>query len=159
MMLCLQSKKNSDGADIEYEFRGNAFQRRGNGSSYTWTTNQPNYYLDTSFEDNTESINFCVGVDDTSDLRSEKWYYWCISGIKGITSNNYPNDGRFVVTAQRSYRLIGSGTWSVFAEEHEGIRFLGITSSQKWVPASGSAWVYAAANSAWVFNSYLDPVK
>ena len=140
-----------------YEDKGDAFQLIENGS--TWCTNQPNCYRDTNAFDWGQEVSFCVGVDDTSELVANTWYYWYIDGIKGTTTNNYPNDGRFKVTAQRSYRFIGSGTWFVFAEEHEHIRSLGITASQNWVPANENAWVYAAANDDWNFNSSTDPVK
>ena len=82
-----------------------------------------------------------------------------INGTKENTSNNYPNDGRFKVNAQGSYRIIGYGAWFVFAEEHEGIRGLGLTATQYWVPADENAWVYAAANDDWNFNSSIDPVQ
>lgn len=109
--------------------------------------------------DNNQEVSFCVGVDDTSDLVAGRWYYWYINGTKGTTANNYPNDGRFKVTAQRGYRLLGSGTWSVFADEHEAIRSLGIPSNLNWVPADENAWTYAAANDDWNFDSSTDPVK
>lgn len=108
---------------------------------------------------NNQEVSFCVGVDDTSDLVAGRWYYWYINGTKGTTANNYPNDGRFKVTAQRGYRLLGSGTWSVFADEHEAIRSLGIPSNLNWVPADENAWTYAAANDDWNFDSSTDPVK
>jgi len=57
------------------------------------------------------------------------------------------------------YRLLGSGTWSVFADEHEAIRSLGIPSNLNWVPADENAWTYAAANDDWNFDSSTDPVK
>lgn len=137
--------------------KGNAFQLIKSGS--TWATNQPNSYRDTNFLDNNQEVSFCVGVDDTSDLVAGRWYYWYINGTKGTTANNYPNDGRFKVTAQRGYRLLGSGTWSVFADEHEAIRSLGIPSNLNWVPADENAWTYAAANDDWNFDSSTDPVK
>jgi hypothetical protein len=55
--------------------------------------------------------------------------------------------------------LLGSGTWSVFADEHEAIRSLGIPSNLNWVPADENAWTYAAANDDWNFDSSTDPVK
>ena len=137
--------------------KGNAFQLIKSGS--TWATNQPNSYRDTNFLDNNQEVSFCVGVDDTSDLVAGRWYYWYINGTKGTTANNYPNDGRFKVTAQRGYRLLGSGTWSVFADEHEAIRSLGIPSNLNWVPADENAWTYAAVNDDWNFDSSTDPVK
>ena len=148
---------NYNQSSTPYNERGNAFQLIDSGSM--WFTNQPNNYRDTNFCDSNQIVTFCVGVDDTSDLVANKWYVWYIDGIKGITSNNYPNDGRFRVTAQRSYRLLGGGTWNVFADEHEPIRFLGINNSQNWVPASQNAWTYAAAHDDWNFNSSTDPVK
>ena len=55
--------------------------------------------------------------------------------------------------------MLGSGTWSVFADEHEAIRSLGIPSNLNWVPADENAWTYAAANDDWNFDSSTDPVK
>ena len=147
---------NYTSSSTPYDKKGNAFQLIKDGA--TWYTNQPNSYLDTGFGDSNTKINFCVGVDDTSDLTAGRWYLWHINGTKGITSNNYPNDGRFLVTAQRGYRLLGSGAWSVFAEEHDAIRRLGITSNQNWVPADENAWIYAASNDDWNFDIATDPV-
>ena len=145
------------GATVSYNNKGNAFQLIKSGA--VWATNQPNSYRDTNFGDGNNIVTFCVGVDDTSDLVAGQWYFWYINGTKGTTANNYPNDGRFRVTAQRSYRVMGSGTWSVYAEEHEGIRILGLNSNQNWVPANQNAWILAAANDDWNFNSSTDPVK
>lgn len=138
--------------------RGGAFQYEKSGS--TWATNQPNSYRDTSFSDNPNEVSFCVGVNDTSDLVANKWYYWYIDGLKGSTANNYRHDGRFRVAAQRGYRLvgIGSGAFSVFAEEHEGICRLGVPDGNNWVPEGTTAWTLAASNKTWHFKSSTDPV-
>lgn len=82
---------------------------------------------------------------------------WVVSALK--TWYTYYADRLFKVTAQRGYRLLGSGTWSVFADEHEAIRSLGIPSNLNWVPADENAWTYAAANDDWNFDSSTDPVK
>ena len=137
--------------------KGSAFQYIKSGS--TWATNQPNSYRDTSFADNPNEVSFCVGVSDTSDLVANKGYYWYIDGTKGTTDNNYRHDGRFRVVAQRGYRLIGSGAFSVFAEEHEGIRRLGINDDQNWVPEGTTAWTLAASDSTWHFKASTDPVS
>lgn len=137
--------------------RGHAFQLLKSGS--TWATNQPNSYRDTAFCDSEEEVSFCVGVDDTSDLKANTWYYWYINGTKGTTSDNYVNDGRFKVIAQRGYRALGSGTWSVFSEEHESILSLGLGSNYNWVPANQNAWDLADANDDWNFVAATDPVK
>ena len=128
-------------------------------SGSTWATNQPNSYRDTAFCDSEEEVSFCVGVDDTSDLKANTWYYWYINGTKGTTSDNYVNDGRFKVIAQRGYRALGSGTWSVFSEEHESILSLGLGSNYNWVPANQNAWDLADANDDWNFVAATDPVK
>lgn len=114
----------------------------------------------TSFSDNPNEVSFCVGVNDTSDLVANKWYYWYIDGLKGSTANNYRHDGRFRVAAQRGYRLvgIGSGAFSVFAEEHEGICRLGVPDGNNWVPEGTTAWTLAASNKTWHFKSSTDPV-
>lgn len=148
---------NYNKSSTKQDEKGNAFQLIKSGS--TWATNQPNSYRDTNFLDNNQEVSFCVGVDDTSDLVAGRWYYWYINGTKGTTANNYPNDGRFKVTAQRGYRLLGSGAWSVFADEHEAIRSLGVPLDLYWVPADENAWIYAAANDDWNFDSSMDPIK
>lgn len=137
--------------------RGHAFQLLKSGS--TWATNQPNSYRDTAFCDSEDEVSFCVGVDDTSDLKANTWYYWYINGTKGTTANNYANDGRFKVVAQRGYRALGSGTWSVFSEEHESILSLGLSSNNNWVPANQNAWDLAESNDDWNFVASTDPVK
>lgn len=148
---------NYNKSSTSYNQKGNAYQLIKSGS--TWATNQPNSYRDTNFLDNSQEVSFCVGVDDTTDLVANRWYYWYINGTKGTTENNYPNDGRFKVIAQRGYRLLGGGAWSVFAEEHEPIRALGLASNQSWVPATESAWIYAEDNDDWNFDASIDPVK
>lgn len=136
--------------------KGNSFQLIKSG--VTWSTNQPNHYKDTNFGDPEEEVSFCVGVDDTTDLVANRWYYWKINGTKG-TQSNYANDGRFKVVAQRGYRTIGGGAFSVFAEEHEPMKRLGLLGSQNWVSASENAWDLADANDDWNFVSETDPVK
>ena len=139
-------------------YKGNAFQL---SSGATYVTNQPNSYLDTNFGDSEYEVSFCVGVYDTSALSSNTYYYWQIDSLKGIKSNNYPNDGRFKVLAQRSYNVLGSGAFSVFAEEHEPIKKLGVPLGLSWVPATQSAWVYAAggAGGFFSFNSTTSPIQ
>lgn len=140
--------------------RGTAFQTHLKSEGGVWSTNQPNAYLDTTAFDKTkETINFCVGVDDTTALKANTTYYWMIDGAAGTTSNNYVNDGRFCVNAQRSYRAYGSGKWGVFLEEHEPILKLGLSESENWVPASSSAWKLAKSGATWTFTSGKDPVK
>lgn len=140
-----------------YEERGNAFQLMENGA--TWRTNQPNSYRDTTVGDDKTEVSLCVGVDDTSDLESGKWYYWYIDSEKGDNSNNYPNDGRFRVVAQRGYSVLLGGAFGVFSEEHEPICRLGITSSNNWVSQDENAWECAKNGDTWTFDSASDPVS
>ena len=135
--------------------KGSTFQINKSGA--VWATNQPNSYRDTTFGDSSNTVSFSIGVSDTTSLVANKWYYWYMNGPAGTTANNYPNDGRFKVTAQRSYRLIGSGAFSVFAEEHEAIRTLGVPVGNNWVVKS--AWSYAQAKETWHFDSSKDTVK
>ena len=139
--------------------RGYAFQTIKSGAS--WSTNMPvsSCYLDTHLCDGHNEVSFCVGVDDVSTLSSGTWYYWSCNGGKGITANNYPNDGRFKVVAQRSYKYLLSGAYGVFSEEHEPILKLGISSNYNWVPAVNSAWVYALGSGYWAFSSSAGPVS
>lgn len=154
MEVVFYNYKNANNRDE----RGNAFQLRKSG--VVWTTNQPNSYLDTAFGDPETEVSFCVGVDDASDLVANRWYYWSVPGTKG-TQANYLNDGRFKVIAQRGYRLLGSGTWSVFSDEHESSLKLGIdpASEYKWIPPEENAWYYASERDDWNFDSAYDPVK
>ena len=138
--------------------KGSSYQYHKTDESSSWATNQPNAYIDTTFSDNNDEISFCVGVDDAADLTANTWYFWLIDGWAGTEENNYVNDGRFKVTAQRGYRYNGAGTWSVFAEEHEPILSLGITEAQRWV-ADKNAWDMARDGEVWNFESGTDPVK
>lgn len=135
--------------------RGCSYQETG---GKTWSTNQPNAYLDTTFSDGTHRC-FCVGVDDASELSSGTWYNWSITSDKG-SKPGYANDGRFKVNAQRGYRDGTSGTWGVFAEEHEGTIVYGVDSSkgQNWVP-SVNAWLLASQGTIWSCNTVQGPIS
>ena len=116
-------------------------------SDFDYFTNQPSEYLDTSFGDSDCEVNFCVGVDDATNLEPGVNYYFR-ARFDGNERQGYPNDGRFRVTAQRGYRFIGHGEWSVFAEEHDPIRSLGISEDMNWVSES--------AYDIWQWNFYSD---
>ena len=121
-------------------------------SDFDYFTNQPSEYLDTSFGDSDCEVNFCVGVDDATNLEPGVNYYFR-ARFDGNERQGYPNDGRFRVTAQRGYRFIGHGEWSVFAEEHDPIRSLGISEDMNWVSESAyDIW-------QWNFNSDTDFVS
>lgn len=139
--------------------RGCAFQTHLSNEGTAWSTNQPNAYLDTTASDISNEVSFCVGVDDTTALKANTTYYWMIDGAAGDKSKNYANDGRFRVTAQRSYRAYGSGKWGVFSEEHEAILKLGVPQGSIWVPANNSAWKLAASGTPWKFVSGSSPVQ
>lgn len=133
------------------------------GSAYmqtalTWSSNQPDAYLDTTFGDDSVTRAFCVGTSEANSLVSGTWYQWNITGAKG-TRPGWANDGRFRVSAQRGYKTYGSGTFSVFTEEHEPTLILGINSSYNWVPSTQNAWILAEKNTTWSYDSSRDPLR
>ncbi len=140
--------------------RGCSYQIRILSNSVA-TTNQPNSYYDTTFLDDGNEMSFCVGVKDTTDLEANHWYFWSIEGTKG-THLGYANDGRFRVAAQRGYRTIEypflPDAHTVFCEEHEPTKRLGIPSGANWVPANQNAWILAQNNTSWTFNASTSPV-
>ena len=141
--LAYLQKDSNEALELSVAFYNytNASSVSNRGYSYmlqdqiTWSTTQPKAYLDTSFADNSTSVDFCVGVYDATALKANTIYSWTITSKAG-TKPGYPNDGRFRIMAQRSYRfttLVG-GAFNVFAEEHENILRLGLNSGQNWVP-------------------------
>lgn len=134
---------------------GSAFQCSMNA---TWISSQPGAYLDTNFSDDQDIVALCVGCPDASQLVANTYYYWRIDSDAGDILN-YPNDGRFRITAQRSYRNGGSSTWHIFGEEHEPQLVLGISNLYNWVPATQNAWVLAESGQSWRFNNTMDPVR
>lgn len=98
------------------------------------------------------------GVSEANSLVSGTWYQWNITGAKG-TRPGWANDCRFRVSAQRGYKTYGSGTFSVFTEEHEPTLILGINSSYNWVPATQNAWILAEKNTTWSYDSSRDPLR
>lgn len=140
---------------VSKENLGLAYQQ----TAYSWTSDQPGAYLDTTFGDSSTSRAFCVGTKDATALKVGIWYEWSITGAKG-TKPGYANDGRFRVSAQRGYYYYGvSDSFSVFSEEHEPTLVLGITSSQNWVEKSKNAWALSASGTAWTYDSSTDPVR
>lgn len=130
------------------------------GSTYqlltgrSYSTNIPDYYLDTTFADNPNQISFCIGCHDATKLVNGTNYYWSIDSNSGTQVNSYPNDGRFKVVAQRGYHTSTSiSTWNVFSEEHERSVILGISSGYNWVPQPYNAWYLSNNSLAW---SYYD---
>ncbi len=152
---------NYHGIGTKYKDKGLTFQKIID--DYSFITNQPSeaIYLDTHLCDGDGEVSFCVGVDNASLLKANKWYYWRIPGDIGTRANNFPNDGRFKVVAQRSYRYLIDGAYGVFAEEHEPILKLGIDPKKedRWLPKDHNAWYYADTGGKWTFNSMSDPVK
>lgn len=171
-----------DGVEFEvvfYNYGGT------NGSTYiepysmdsnvlVWSSNQPSAYLDTqfSFTGSTDELSFCIGVEDTSDLSTNKFYYWTMRNTAG-TNNSYKYDGAFKVCAQRTYyyadglTAFGSHvdgaedevTWYRFAEEHEGTLYPKVSQSATVNWCSTSAWTYASNHTEWEFLASSDPVK
>lgn len=125
-------------------------------------SNIPNAYIDTSFADSKEELSFCVGCEDASDYSANVEYYWGVAGSGMGMRTDGPNDGRFRVVAQRSYRTLlssvpGTSTaFGVFAEEHEPIRALGLNAELNWV--KDSAYKYLGT-SGWTFDAGKNPVK
>ncbi len=142
----------------EGNLRGYAFQKSQNA---TWLSNQPRSYLDTTLEDSYGSISLCVGCADTTLMSANSQYYWYIDSKKGPDSATYPQDGRFRVIAQRSYR-IGTGytAYYVFAEEHERQVYIGVPPGYApdgaeycWVPQPYNAYYCIASNNSyWIWN-------
>ena len=119
----------------------------------SWSTNQPNAYLDTRLFDNDQEASYCVGVADASDLIANKSYSWDIRKW-GLPRSGSKHDGRFKVLAQRSYATFPIGApYSIFAEEHDPIRKLGVKDGYKWVDVS------AYDLTKWTFDSASDPVQ
>lgn len=126
----------------------------------TWSTTQPKAYLDTAFGDQSNETDFCVGVYDATALKADTAYRWTITSKAG-TKHNYPNDGRFRILAQRSYRFTTAvgGSFNVFAEEHERILKLGLTSTQNWVPTVTGWSLGVTSQTPWTFNAAGDSVR
>lgn len=131
----------------------------------SWSATFENAYLDTSFFDNQNEISSCVGIYDTSDLVANQRYFWRINYAGCAIAQGYPNDGRYRVVAQRSYRIApeslieGSDEFMVFSEEKEGIIKYGLSGNQNWVDASLSAFVPNGTLRRWDFDISTDPVK
>lgn len=140
---------------VPQEQLGLAYQQ----TTYSWTSDQPGAYLDTTFGDSSTSRAFCVGTKDATALKAGIWYEWSITGAKG-TKPGFANDGRFRVSAQRGYYYVGiNDTFSVFSEEHEPTLILGINSSQNWVEKSKNAWALAANGTTWTYDASTDPLR
>jgi hypothetical protein len=119
----------------------------------SWFTNQPNAYLDTRLFDNDQEASYCVGVEDANDLIANKSYHWQIRKW-GLARSGSEYDGRFKVLAQRSYAVFPMGApYSIFAEEHDPIRKLGVPVGDNWVDVS------AYDLDEWTFDSASDPVQ
>lgn len=166
--LAYLQKDSNEALELSVAFYNytNASSVSNRGYSYmlqdqiTWSTTQPKAYLDTSFADNSTSVDFCVGVYDATALKANTIYSWTITSKAG-TKPGYPNDGRFRIMAQRSYRfttLVG-GAFNVFAEEHENILRLGLNSGQNWVPNVTGWSLGGATQSPWNFNAETDGVR
>ncbi|WP_411337149.1 hypothetical protein [Ruminococcus gauvreauii] len=61
-------------------------------ADFTWSTNQPMEYLDTSFADSAKEVSLCIGVADASALEPNKSYYY-VARCKPGESYGYPHDG------------------------------------------------------------------
>lgn len=125
---------NNEALELEtvfYNYLDGAEEERGNsfipvdGDVIYWESTLPNPYLDTNIFDGDEEISACVGEEHTADLIKGKEYMWSIETEGWGKQENYPNDERYKITAQRSYTWFLTGAFGVFAEEHEPIIRLG----------------------------------
>jgi hypothetical protein len=144
---------NFSSENTPYQERGYSFlpvdrnpSRYTNGNDYktprSWSANYENAYLDTPFCDKDTIINISVGIADTHELVPDKKNVWYITYYGQAIPQGYPNDGRFRVTAQRSY-MSNNGlptAYRVFSEEMENIVKLGFNSNQNWVSADKNAF-------------------
>ena len=169
---------NFSSASTPYQDRGYSFlpvdgnpSRYTNGNDYktprSWSANYENAYLDTPFCDDETIINVSVGIADTRGLVPNKRNIWHITYYGQAIPQGYPNDGRFRITAQRSYVFNNglSTAFQVFSEEMEKIVQLGINShlGQQWVSAEKNAFTLTEnsnLNGCWKFNYYNgDPFR
>jgi len=127
-------------------------------TNITYGTDQPTGYLDTSFGDDSNEVDFCVGVRNANQLSANKDYYWWIESKAGDRPSNRPKNGQFKVMAQRSYSILNPAPsslaqWFVFGEEHEDILRL------KTYPTGNTAWTLGTSGNAWKFNAATDSVS
>ena len=86
-------------------------------------------------------------------------YYWYIDSLKGPDTATYPQDGRFKVIAQRSYRVGGYTAYNIFAEEHERQVNIGVPAGYNssgaeynWVPQPYNAYYCISNGGYWLWN-------
>lgn len=138
-----------------YTQHGYAYMKRSN---VTYGTDQPTGYLDTSFLDGSDEVDFCVGVRNANQLAANRDYYWWIESTAGSRPSNRPQNGQFKVLAQRSYSVLNPAPsslaqWFVYSEEHEDILRL------KTFETGNTAWSLGASGNAWKFNAATDSVS
>ncbi|ASS41623.1 hypothetical protein AXF21_06950 [Eubacterium minutum ATCC 700079] len=125
-----------------YNYKNDPYNTRGYSflppekEMKSWYSTFPNAYLDTNFGDNQNEISCCVGCSDTRGIRANVKYFWAIDFWGIVKPKGYPQDGRCKVQAQRSYRRFWDGPFSVFAEEHERIRNIGLPKGKNWFSES-----------------------
>ena len=95
---------NYNNSNEPIETRGHSFMPEGNVTSYY--SNLPGYYLDTTFGDNEYEDSYCIGCSDTTLLEADVSYYWYIIKDGFVYQDGCPNDGRYRITAQRSYAIL-----------------------------------------------------
>ncbi|MDO4378666.1 MAG: hypothetical protein Q4C64_05895 [Erysipelotrichia bacterium] len=136
-------------ANEEYKL-GSAFQLL---TGKTFSTNIPDYYLDTELCDDPNVLTFCVGCHDARKLSTNVFYYWAIDSKNGSQTPAYQQNGRFRVVAQRGYHIAETvSTYNVFSEEHEHSILLGFGSEYNWVPNPRNAWNLAASGEKWEYH-------
>ncbi|MEE0420065.1 MAG: hypothetical protein UDG86_08475 [Lachnospiraceae bacterium] len=103
----------------------------------SWSGTGKSAYLDTPFADDPNGpVAMCVGVGNARDLFNAYNLYWSIQAevpSDYICDGSHPQDGRFVLTAQRGYSILGDGSpFTVFQEEHEGTLKFALPEGKNW---------------------------
>ena len=145
---------------IFFNYYNNPANRRGRAYQYaincSWNSNMgSSAYLDTNFGDSDYEVHMCVGCSDTTTLTPNTIFYWSINSVADAHTDSYPNDGKFHIVCQRSYRYMGSGAWHVFAEEHEQLWYPLLTATLYWYV--NSAYYYANTGTC-IYYQKGDPV-
>ncbi|MDO4378202.1 MAG: hypothetical protein Q4C64_03500 [Erysipelotrichia bacterium] len=146
---------------VFFNYYNNPVSRRGRAYQYaincSWNSNMgSSAYLDTNFGDIEYEVHMCVGCSDTSTLSQNSLHYWTINSVADAHTDSYPNDGKFHIVCQRSYRYLGSGAWHVYGEEHEQLWYPLLTETLDWY--ENSAYYYADTGTSIYYYNGEDPV-
>lgn len=120
------------------------FDSLKSSSSYCYHDFDPNFGYKTWFNAITNSTSACkvsptephMGDGNARDLFNAYNLYWSIQAevpSDYICDGSHPQDGRFVLTAQRGYSILGDGSpFTVFQEEHEGTLKFALPEGKNW---------------------------